>query len=212
MEKASRASPAPIPMSLKEEITKAIVLSCLPRSGQVPKDSFLACCWYCSHAQGHCKGSGMGVPCNTEQPSFSTKGEEGWKKKRQEEDNWGSGECRWWQETSGKVGRWRRCENCLPRDIKKQRRTAGRSFLQEGGCKPGGVKEGVKELTEHGNLKEETLTPFAFGSGQHVCLCQTLGAHCARLVPFCVTSVRQRGFSARDGAAMWDKLPSPGTF
>lgn len=71
---------------------------------------------------------------------------------------------------------------------------------------------GCEKLTEPQSFKEETLTHLGFGSGQHVCLCQTLGAHCAKLVPFYVTANRQRVFSMHDGADICYKSQGPRKF
>lgn len=101
----------PIHASLKEKTAKALGPSLV--SGQVPKTHY----WYCNHAQGHRKGSGLQPESqrwDVERVSFEAesspfvvflqaRGEESWKKS-QGKDNWSSGKCRWCQETSGKCG------------------------------------------------------------------------------------------------------------
>lgn len=57
VQKATRASSGPYPCILKEKTAKTF--RSRPGSGHVSNCFFLAWCCYCSHAQGHCQGSGL---------------------------------------------------------------------------------------------------------------------------------------------------------
>lgn len=57
MGKATRASPDPYPCVPEGEDCKSFGTQTGVWPG--PKNAIHVCCWYCNHAQGHCKGSGL---------------------------------------------------------------------------------------------------------------------------------------------------------